>query len=44
MDFKTFTQKEIDIMLFELELLQEASGYNSYFKNKLQTIIDKLNK
>jgi len=38
------TKTEIKEIIEELEILQEATGYNSYIKNKLQTIINKLNK
>ena len=38
------TKSEIEEIIEELKYLQEATGYNSYIKNKLQTIINKLNK
>ena len=38
------TKIEIEEIIEELEILQESTCYNSYIKNKLQTIINKLNK
>ena len=38
------TKSEIEALIKELKYLQEATGYNSFIKNKLQTIINKLNK
>ena len=38
------TKSEIEEIIEELKYLQEATGYNSYIKNKLQTIINKLKK
>ena len=38
------TKSEIEEIIEELKYLQEATGYNSYIKNRLQTIINKLNK
>ena len=37
-------KSEIEEIIEDLKYLQEVISYNSYIKNKLQTIINKLNK
>ena len=38
------TEREIDEIIEDLKYLQESTGYNSYIKNKIETIINKLKK